>query len=217
MLIESILGAATGIIGNVVGGIFKYKTQKLENDKIKWQNNHELNMVKAETQAMIMESQANIAITKAQIEGEIEVADSNVYLESQKVGNQSFFDNKWIDKLFSVTGWAKVIAIPVGVIVATGFGFIDFLRGIIRPTLTAYLVGLSSFITFKAWEVMQTAGLETFTTDQAVAIFNETTSIMIYLTVSCVTWWFGDRRISKTIMNMQEKKKNPVADEDVTI
>ena len=86
-------------------------------------------MVKAETQAMIMESQANIAISKAQIEGEIEVADSNVYLESQKAGNKSFFDNKWIDKLFGVTGWAKVIAVPVGVVVATGFGFIDFLRG----------------------------------------------------------------------------------------
>ena len=217
MLIETILGAATGLIGNVVGGIFKYKTQKLENERKNLDNLHQINMVKAETNAMIMESQANIAITKAQIEGEIEVADANAYIQSQKEGNKSFFDNKWIDKLFAVEGWTKYIAVPVGVLVATGFGFIDFLRGIIRPTLTMYLVGLTTYITYNAWTIMQTAGVN-ITNVQAVEIFNNVTSIVIYLTVSCVTWWFGDRRISKTIMGMQQNKQQNESDEkNVTI
>ena len=214
MLIETILGLITGIGGNVVSGIFKHKTAKLELQKTTNEQAHEVAMVKAESDAMIMESKANIAITKANIEGEIEVADSNVYLQSQKEGNKSFFDNKWIDKLFAVEGRWRIITYPIGSLVAVAFGFIDFLRGIIRPTLTAYLVGLTTYITFLAWDVMEAAGLDLFTPEAAQEIFSNVTSIIIYLTVSCVTWWYGDRRMSKTIMETQKK---PEKNQDVTI
>lgn len=212
MLIETILGAATGIIGNIVGGVFKYKAAKLELEKQTNQNQHEVAMVKAETEAMIMESKANIAITKAKVEGEIEVADANAYIQSQKEGNKSFFNNKWVDKLFEVTGKWRILTFPAGVLVAVAFGLIDFLRGIIRPSLTAYLVGMTTWITILAWKIMQQNGV-VITSDQAVLIFSQVTSIVIYLTVSCVTWWFGDRRISKTIMKMVSKEK----EDDVTI
>ena len=36
-------------------------------------------------------------------------------------------------------------------------------------------------------------------------IYNEVTSIVVYLTVSCVTWWFGDRRMAKFLMHMNNK------------
>jgi hypothetical protein len=35
------------------------------------------------------------------------------------------------------------------------------------------------------------------------AIFDQVTSIVIYLTVSCVTWWFGDRRVAKFLMRLR--------------
>ena len=69
MILETVLGMATGIIGNVVGGIFKYKAQKLELEIKKAGNEHELKMVEAETAAMIQESKASIAITRATVEG----------------------------------------------------------------------------------------------------------------------------------------------------
>lgn len=213
MLFETLLGAATGILGNAVGGIFKWLNGKQELKKQELQNNHDVAMVQAETQAMIMESKANIAITNAKVEGEIEVADANIYLQSQKEGNKTSFDNKWIEILFSVTGNWRYITIPAGVIVACSFGFIDFLRGVIRPTLTTYLVGLTTYITYLAWQIMQTHGLS-LSADQAVDIYTNVTSIVIYLTVSCVTWWYGDRRMSKTIMSMQKKD---VKSDDVTI
>ena len=214
MLIETILGAATGILGNVIGGIFKYKTGQLEVEKQKLSNAHEVAMVKAETHAMIMESKANIAINKAQIEGEIELKDADAYIKSQEVGNKNFFDNKWVDKFFNVTGRWKYLTYPIGVLVAAGFGFIDFLRGIMRPTLTGYLVGLTTYITILAWEVMEKAGLDKFTPDQASALFLDVTHIIVYLTVSVVTWWFGDRFIMKAIMDTQKPKEDK---QDVTI
>ncbi len=214
MLLETILGGVTGLVGNIVGGIFKYKTQKLEVESLKLNNEHELQMVNAETQAMIQEAKANIAITRAQVEGEIELADANVYMQSQKEGNKNLFSNKWIDKLLSVEGKARFITFPAGVLVAILFGFVDFLKGLMRPTLTGYLVGMSTWITWMAWEIMQKGGV---TMDLATAtdIFNNVTSIVVYLTVSCVTWWFGDRRMAKTIMHLKGADRTKIDDEIV--
>jgi hypothetical protein len=45
---------------------------------------------------------------------------------------------------------------------------------------------------------------------QATAIFNDVTSIVTYLTVSCVTWWFGDRRMAKSIMQLKGVDQNKI-------
>ena len=38
-------------------------------------------------------------------------------------------------------------------------------------------------------------------------IFDQVTSIIIYLTVSSVTWWFGDRRTAKFLMRLNDGNK----------
>jgi len=215
VIIETILGAATGLIGNVVSGIFNYKTQKIEMEKEKLKNGHELAMVKAQTDAMIAETQANIQVTKAQIEGEIELADVNAYVQSQREGNKPYFGEKWVDNLLAVQGGWRAITVPVASLVAILFMFVDFLRGLMRPLLTAYLTGMATWITLHAWQIMNMTGVDV-TTDQAVKIFEDTTSIIIYLTVSCITWWFGDRRMAKSIMQLKQNgntKKNSKIDE----
>lgn len=199
MIIEGLLGTITGIIGNAVGGWFKYKERKLQITSQKIQNAHEIAMVKAETQAMIMEAKANIKITQAQVEGAIDLKDADAFIQAQKEGNKSLFSNKWIDALMKVQGWWRLITLPLASLIALLFGFVDFLRGLIRPALTVYLVGATTWITLLAWKIMQTSGLN-ITALQAVGIFNDVISVVTYLTVSAVTFWFGDRAMSKYIM-----------------
>lgn len=212
MLIETILGGVTGLIGNVVGGIFKYKEAKLMLQGEKLRYTHELSMVKAETQAMIMEAKANIKITQAQVEGAIDIADAKAYMQSQTEGNKALFSNKWIDSLMAVEGWARFVSVPLASLVATAFGFVDFLRGLIRPALTVYLCGVTTWVTWMAWKIMQADGV-TLTSIQATQIFGDITSIVTYLTVSCVTWWFGDRRMAKSIMKLKGVDFNKMDDE----
>lgn len=212
MLIETILGGITGLIGNVVGGWFKLKQRKLDLDIQKMNNAHEVAMVKAETQAMIMEAKANIKVTQAQVEGAIEIEDAKAYIESQKQGNKALFSNKWIDALMEVKGWWRVLTLPLASLIAFLFGFVDFLRGLIRPLLTVYLCGVTTWVTWMAWKIMQVEGLS-LSAIQAVNIFQDTTSIVTYLTVSCVTWWFGDRRMSKSIMKLKGVDTNKMDDE----
>ena len=199
--LDIILGGVTGLIGNAFTTFFKYKNAKMEFA-------HKQKMVALETSAMIQEAQAQIKITKSRIEGEVELADAAAFDTSQKLGNKQLFSSKWIDMIMDNrdrkwTGWFFGL---MGTVIAAGFAFTDWLNGFMRPALTLYLVGSSSYITYLAWQIMQEAGLATLTSVQAVGIFQQVTSTMIYLAVSAVTWWFGDRTMSKFLQDQGAKK-----------
>jgi hypothetical protein len=211
-MLDVILGGVTGLIGSVVGGIFKYKTMKAQIELKKNEFAHEKEMVKAESEAMIAEAKANIAITRAQVEGAVDLKDAEAYVASQKEGNKQMFSSVWVEKLFTVQGKWQFFTLPLGMVIAFLFGFTDFLRGIIRPVLTIYLCGATTWITHMAWTIMQ-ANQIGLTSVEASAIFMQVTSILTYLTVSCVTWWFGDRRIAKTIMELHGADRTKIDDE----
>jgi len=199
--LDIILGGVTGLIGNAFTTWFKYKNAKMEYA-------HEEKMVSLETQAMIQQAQMQIDITKTKIAGEIELADSEAFQTSQKVGSQKLFSEKWVDMIMaSGTGkWSGWIFRIIGSLIAATFALVDWLNAMMRPALTLYLVGGSSYITLLAWKIMQASGLETMTSTQAVGIFNQVTSTMIYLAVSAVTWWFGDRTMSKYLQQQGSKQ-----------
>ena len=206
-MLDVILGGVTGLIGNAFTTWFKYKNAKMEYD-------HEENMVKLETQAMIQESQMQIEVTKSRIEGEIELADAAAFQISQKVGSEKLFHEKWIDMIMQAgesSKWFGWVFKLMGVLISAAFAFVDWLNGAMRPTLTLYLVGGSSYITYLAWQIMQQAGIDTMTATQAVGIFSQVTSTMIYLAVSAVTWWFGDRTMSKYLQQQGAKKNKQLS------
>lgn len=199
MGLDILFGGLTGLIGTALTEILKYKNKKMEFE-------HDLKMVALETAAMKEEARMQIAITKAEIEGEIELADAQAYKESLKSGQTPIFSELWIDRLFSVQGkFGRFFAIPVAVLIATGFAFVDWLRAFMRPVLTIYLTGMSTIITWMAWEIMQKNSV-VMSTQEAIGIYTEATSIVIYLTVSCVTWWFGDRTMAKAAVRRMESQ-----------
>lgn len=201
---ELIFGAATGLIGSITTAVTNYKVQKLKNAHavVKW--GFEKERIKLETEAMIAEVNMQMKIIETEVEGAVELADTEAYMASIKHGNKNTFSDKWAEKLFNTTGWTRYIAIPVGVLIAFLFGIVDFLKALIRPGITIYLMGIVTWVTWMAWEIMQTAGVS-LTTVQATEIFNEITSVVVYLSISCTTWWFGDRRMAKFLMRLKEK------------
>lgn len=208
MLLETVLGGLTGLIGNVVQAIFNYKTLKVKSE-------HEQKMIELETAAMVTEAKANIAITRAEIEGATELADAAAYVEAQKAEQKKLFGVSWVDKLLGIEGNWKWITLPVAVTIAFLFGIVDFARASMRPALTGYLTLLSTWVTIKAYELLQLTK-SAFTQTEALDIFQDATSIVIYLTVSAVTFWFGDRRMGKTIMQLQGADKTKI-DDDIKI
>jgi hypothetical protein len=195
-----IFGGITGLIGSITTSITNYKIQKLKNE-------HEVIMVKENTKAMIAETEANIKITQVESEAAIELADSQAYLKSIELGNKNMFSQKWIDKLFMVTGWVRFIAIPVGVLIAFLFGMVDFLKAFTRPGITWLFTGATLFLAYTAYQVLGASGMSAMDTTAAMAILTHVMDIVLYLTVSCVTWWFGDRRIAKFLTRLNDGNK----------
>ena len=195
MIVETIHGLEPGEGGSLVTGIMNYKMQKLKNE-------HELARIKAETDAMVAEKDANIQITRAQVEGEVEIADSEAYAISQKEGNKDALKEAYIIKLFETQGRFRIITLPLATLLITFLGLVDIFRKSMRPALTAYLAAVTTWITFLAWEVLQMTQSDLNAT-QAAALFSNVSNAVIYLTVSCVTWWFGDRRMAKFLMKMK--------------
>ena len=208
--LDIILGGLTGLIGNAFTTWFKYKNAKMEYE-------HKEKMVSLETQAMIQEAQMQIQVTKARIEGEIELADAAAFETSQKVGSKQLFSEKWIDMLMRAgeAKWYGFIFKFFGSLIASFFAFVDWLNAMMRPSLTLYLVVASSYITYLAWQIMQTHGID-ITADQAVGIFNQVTSTMIYLAVSAVTWWFGDRTMSKFLQSQGARQNKNLISNSTT-
>lgn len=193
---DIILGGITGLVGNIITAWSNYKTQKLKNE-------HDQEMYKYKIQELGAKTDAAIKITEAKISGEVELADSAAYKESQEEGNKQLFAESWITRLFSVEGPLSYVATPIALLLAMMMGFVDFLKGLMRPGLTLYLTGITTWLTYTAYMFLQKAGME-MTSTQAYDIYNQVTSIVIYLTVSCVTWWFGDRRIAKFLMRLDD-------------
>lgn len=199
---DILFGGLVGLIGNGITTFFTYKQKSME-------YKHQERMVELETTAMIAEAEANIKIVKAQVEGAVEIAETNAYMESIKQGNREQFSDKWVSQLLSVEGWARFFATPVAVIVAFLFGVVDFFRGLMRPALTAYLVGLTTWTMILAREVLDKSQIQTLTAAEALVLYQDVITLVIFLTTSCVTWWFGDRRISKAIEKRFSKPTNP--------
>lgn len=195
-MIETILGVATGLIGNIATSFTNLKTQKLKNE-------HDLRMREFDLKERAAEVKYQLQIESAHLESTIENAEASAYMESLKGANEDVLTAeklKFLSKDNSKSG--KIIAFLLGLI--------DAFRASVRPGLTAYLTILTTVLTYKAIEIIN-AKQPLLSALQAQELFNQVSDVVIYLTVSTVTWWFGDRRTAKFLYrlndgNSQDKK-----------
>ena len=220
--IDIIVGAVTGLLGSIVTGYTNIKTQKMKNE-------HDVAMIKAETAAMIAETEASIQIIKTEVEGKIDLTDAQTYAIGQKEGNKNLFNSKYLVMLMDETptsfvsnllkggkaskffgiiigGFFTSIKRIIGMMIIVSFAFIDTLKAFIRPGITLYFTGIMTWVTWMAWSIIQKNGMG-MSTQEALTVWTDTIFIVKYLTVSCVTWFFADRRIAKFLMRLEDGNK----------
>lgn len=192
-----LLGGITGLVGTIWSGYNKRKTVELEMKDRNRQRQHDVAMVTAESNAVIAETRAQIEVTSARVAGAVELAETEAFAESLEAGQARVFDKSYMDRLFGVEGWLKFLAIPAGVLLAAFFGVIDLVKGVARPGITFYLLGISTWITVKAWQLLGRIDQAQITAAMATNIIADAIAVIFYLTVTAVTWWFGDRMAAK--------------------
>jgi len=168
-------GGATGLIGVILQRFADYKNKQLDLQLIDKKNAQELAM--RDKDAMIMQQEWAGRTQVATVEGAAKeaVADAATLAESYKMEPQRFSDGV---KYTHGQGWVMVI--------------LDAMRGAVRPILTVYLCVLTTLIYLQAHALLGT----TMTPEQAFKMVEMIVGSVLYLTTTCVLWWFGTRNKS---------------------
>lgn len=166
-------GGATGLFGLGVSAFTSYK-------KDKEKNRHNEAMVKLNSEAI--RAEAELEIEKVYVEGDIQKS-----IESTKAAAAGLKASYEHDQAAYFKG-------EQGKVAKFFFGIVDFFRGMIRPSLTIYLVVLTSLM---YWSMVELLGTNGISDAQALKIIMMIVTMVLYLTATCITWWFGGRQLEK--------------------
>jgi hypothetical protein len=192
-LVTSGLGSiVTGLFGSAMTAVATYSTQKLKNQ-------HEQAMAKIEGDNLRLEAEKAIKITTVETEGKVEVADADVLKKSYEMAQKDLFSSEYMTGLMK-SRWTRWI----GALLAFLFGLVDFLKALVRPGLTYYLVGASTWITILLYDMLQKYGME-LTKDDVYSLFKQAVLMIFSMTLTIVSWWYADRRMAKYASKFLDK------------
>jgi len=202
--ILSFLGS--GVFGSIIGVFGNWLNQRAIRKTEEMKNAHEIAMSEVNIKMFEARTDASIKINKAQIEGTIDLQDSKAYATTLVVANQKSFSDKWIDKMFEVTGWLRYVSIPMAFCIMGPLALVDIIKGFMRPVLTLGAAAGFGYLTYISYYILKQKGFANLTPDQAVLYFTLALDTCIMLATTSYTWWFGDRRAAKSINRMTEQR-----------
>jgi len=173
--ISTILGGVTGLVGTWLTKRYEFKQRDQELEGIKIKYSHELNMKQADAEIMRQEWEGREKVAIVEGETAESVADAQAFNQSMKTDPQSYS---------SKTKRSWVIEFLLGIL--------DFVRGMIRPGLTIYLMGVNTVIFFTFYGMYQEYGM-TVSPEQVFDILLIMVNSFLYLNMTAASWWYGTR------------------------
>ena len=166
-------GGLTGLLGVGLQRYFDFMKikQELELKKLEFAQAQE--MRKIDAQIMQQEWAARTKVAELEEHSRETVAAEGSFAASFGAEPQQYSARA---KIGPVAGFLLVL--------------LDFLRGVVRPGLTVYLCAITTMIYFEARTIMSAAA---FSTGEAIRVHELIVSTILYLTTTCVLWWFGTR------------------------
>lgn len=169
-------GGATGLLGVVFQRAFD------------WLHEREvLKQKQADQQFELEKRKIDIQVTQAEWAGRTRVAETEAGAAKDVAETQAFATSllKEPERYSSVSSltWGQNWILVL----------LDFLRGVIRPALTVYLCALTTYVW---WQVKQLISTEDLDPDAVLEIWKMVVNTILYLTTTCILWWFGTRNKS---------------------
>ncbi len=165
-------GGATGLIGVILQRFADYKNKQLDLEIEAKKQEHEIALRRVDAEIAAQEWAARTQVAQVEAAGKEAVADAQAFAESFKMEPQRYAEGV---KFTHGQGWVMVI--------------LDALRGAIRPVLTVYLCVLTTLIYLQAHQLLGTS----MAPEQAYKLVEMIVGSVLYLTTTCVLWWFGTR------------------------
>ena len=172
-------GGATGLLGVVFQRIADYKNRQLDLQLDKQRG--ELELAKRDKDAAIMAQEwaARTKVAEVEAEATKDAAESAAFAASFNLEPKRYAEGVTPGRV----GGLLLICV-------------DVLRGIVRPGLTLYLCAITTMVYLEARAVLAAVSV-TMNVDQALKVHEQVVGTVLYLTVTCVLWWFGTRNKQK--------------------
>jgi len=171
-------GGATGLFGVAIQRYFDLKNKSIELEFEVKKFGHEIDMKNIDLQIMQKESEAKVQVAEVNAQAAESVADAQAFAASFKEP-QSFGQDHSVTKN---QGWAIIT--------------LELIRGLVRPGLTIYLIVLTTLVYFHAETFLRSEGV-VMDVSHAMKLTELVVGTILYLTTTCVLWWFGTRNKQK--------------------
>ncbi|GAA5184059.1 hypothetical protein GCM10025771_37190 [Niveibacterium umoris] len=186
-------GGATGLIGVLFQRYFDYKAKQQDLELVKINNEHarllaQMDVEKANRAAQatekVAEEQAEAQVRSAELEAQARAdeAAAKAYVASIDADRATYLD----PKAQSRSKFARIM-----------MTLVDFVRGMIRPFLTIYLVIVATVMFAWARTLAAPNGNSVIDPIQAATLVKSIIDTLLYLATTCVVWWFGVRPSQK--------------------
>jgi hypothetical protein len=172
-------GGVTGLLGVVFQRSFDFLKVKQEIQVLTLNHAHEINMRRVDAEIMEKEWAARAQVASIEAAGKAEVAAENSFAASFAMEPKQYSEKV---KPNAFSGFVLVL--------------LDFVRGIVRPGLTVYLCAITTMVYLEAKALIGVHGAFMLP-EQAIDIHQTIVSTILYLTTTCVLWWFGTRNRQK--------------------
>ena len=214
------LAPITGLFqaGLDLWGKIKLRNLEIENEKMR--NEHDLAMVKAETDATIAEYNAKIRVVESTTKGQIEVTkantkkeikvtqiktDAEIAKEAQKRLGANLVDSKYaLGRLYAQEGWARYITIPCAITITILFSMIDALKSATQPAITIYMAALATIVTYQAYEIAVKYGT-IMDAATAFGVYASAVDLILFCFVHIVFAQFGIRGNNSTVKKLMKR------------
>lgn len=180
-IISTLGGAFIGVVGSAVTAVFTYKNKRLEMEQVIKTKELDIELAKQEHKFALEK-------VSVEVEGEIQKAAEATLQASYGHDRATYWTP--LQGLAEKHSW---IGIPLALL----FGVVDFLRGLIRPSLTIYLSALVTVMYLDATKILEADGYSQMVPDAAMIFVTEILELVKFLTIVVVSWWFGERAIHK--------------------
>jgi len=186
-IISGVLGGgATGLLGVILQRFFDYKNRQLDIEIVKLNHANALALAEKESERARMRADADKEIAESDREAREVEADSKSLVASFEHDRATYLDKSAQRR----KGWA-------GAAIMVMMGLVDFLRGVLRPGMTAYLTVLVTMM-FTTVHQTLTSRNYVFDNSELMALLAQIVATILYCFTTCVVWWFGTRNNQNT-------------------
>ena len=176
LLMSVVSGGATGLLGVVLQRVFDWLHVREQAKQKKLDQEFELEKRKIDVQIADKEWAGRMSVAATEAEAAKDVAASNAFAASLLKEPERYSSTK----VTKNQNWVLIA--------------LDFLRGIVRPALTVYLCALTTYIW---WQVRQLISVEDLDVGEVLEVWKLVVNTILYLTTTCILWWFGTRNRQK--------------------